>query len=193
MAVALAVLCSGCGFFSAKNPEPAVYISQAVIELEVGETVQLAAASSDNAEVSWVSGSDAIVTVNQNGLITGNGEGETIVTAATSTALASCTVKVSEKTLTGPTDPENPDVPQNPEIFTLMLDNIQLAVGERITLKAVSSLGDEISWLSSDGKVASVTNGVVTAVSKGTAEITAKTSKVSAKCKIGRASCRERV
>ena len=184
MAAALAVLCSGCGFFSAKNPEPAVYISQAVIELEVGETVQLAAASSDNAEVSWVSGSDAIVTVNQNGLITGNGEGETIVTAATSTALASCTVKVSEKTLTGPTDPENPDVPQNPEIFTLMLDNIQLAVGERITLKAVSSLGDEISWLSSDGKVASVTNGVVTAVSKGTAEITAKTSKVSAKCTV---------
>lgn len=180
MAATFAVLCSGCGLFDGQNSEPAVYISQKVIEIEVDETVQLAAVSTDEAEVTWVPGNEAVASVNAQGLVKGVGVGETLITAATSSAFASCTIKVKEKTSSsGGTTGET-----SPEIFVLSLENLELTVGESITLKAISTLGDEIEWLSSKPAIASVLNGKVTALSAGASVITAKTSKVSATCTV---------
>lgn len=182
LAATFAILCSGCGLFGGQKGDPAVYISQSVIEIEVGQTIQLAAVSTDESEVIWVPGNDAVASVSATGLVKGEGVGETIVTAATSSALASCTIKVKEKT--APPSVGGTGDGEDPEIFVLTLDNIELTVGESITLKVFSNHDEEIEWLTQTPSVASVENGKVTALSEGTTLIMARTSKASARCTV---------
>ncbi len=68
LAAAVAAACSACSF--GPSADPAVYISQSVISLTEGQTVQLSAVASDSADVSWVSGNEAIATVSAEGLVT---------------------------------------------------------------------------------------------------------------------------
>ena len=152
LAAAVAAACSACRF--GPSADPAVYISQSVISLTEGQTVQLSAVASDSADVSWVSGNEAIATVSAEGLVTAKSEGEAVITAATSSALASCTVKVAKKAQAG-----EPAEPVDPEVLVLTLDGLELTVGESVTLKATSSLGGQIEWSSSNVAVATVSNG----------------------------------
>lgn len=177
MAAAVAAACSACSF--GPSADPAVYISQSVISLTEGQTVQLSAVASDSATVSWVSGNEAIATVSAEGLVTAKSEGEAVITAATSSALASCTVKVAKKAQAG-----EPAEPVDPEVLVLTLDGLELTVGESVTLKATSSLGGQIEWSSSNVAVATVANGLVTAAAKGEAVIKAKTDYAEAQCTV---------
>lgn len=176
-AAAVAAACSACSF--GPSADPAVYISQSVISLTEGQTVQLSAVASDSATVSWVSGNEAIATVSAEGLVTAKSEGEAVITAATSSALASCTVKVAKKAQAG-----EPAEPVDPEVLVLTLDGLELTVGESVTLKATSSLGGQIEWSSSNVAVATVSNGLVTAAAKGEAVIKAKTDYAEAQCTV---------
>ncbi len=177
LAAAVAAACSACSF--GPSTDPAVYISQSVISLTEGQTVQLSAVASDSATVSWVSGNEAIATVSAEGLVTAKSEGEAVITAATSSALASCTVKVAKKAQAG-----EPAEPVDPEVLVLTLDGLELTVGESVTLKATSSLGGQIEWSSSNVAVATVSNGLVTAAAKGEAVIKAKTDYAEAQCTV---------
>lgn len=177
LAAAVAAACSACSFGS--HVDTAVYISQSVISLTEGQTVQLSAVASDSATVSWVSGNEAIATVSAEGLVTAKSEGEAVITAATSSALASCTVKVAKKAQAG-----EPAEPVDPEVLVLTLDGLELTVGESVTLKATSSLGGQIEWSSSNVAVATVSNGLVTAAAKGEAVIKAKTDYAEAQCTV---------
>lgn len=177
LAAAVAAACSACSF--GPSADPAVYISQSVISLTEGQTVQLSAVASDSATVSWVSGNEAIATVSAEGLVTAKSEGEAVITAATSSALASCTVKVAKKAQAG-----EPAEPVDPEVLVLTLDGLELTVGESVTLKATSSLGGQIEWSSSNVAVATVSNGLVTAAAKGEAVIKAKTDYAEAQCTV---------
>lgn len=177
LAAAVAAACSACSF--GPSADPAVYISQSVISLTEGQTVQLSAVASDSASVSWVSGNEAIATVSAEGLVTAKSEGEAVITAATSSALASCTVKVAKKAQAG-----EPAEPVDPEVLVLTLDGLELTVGESVTLKATSSLGGQIEWSSSNVAVATVSNGLVTAAAKGEAVIKAKTDYAEAQCTV---------
>ena len=177
LAAAVAAACSACRF--GPSADPAVYISQSVISLTEGQTVQLSAVASDSADVSWVSGNEAIATVSAEGLVTAKSEGEAVITAATSSALASCTVKVAKKAQAG-----EPAEPVDPEVLVLTLDGLELTVGESVTLKATSSLGGQIEWSSSNVAVATVSNGLVTAAAKGEAVIKAKTDYAEAQCTV---------
>lgn len=177
LAAAVAAACSACSF--GPSADPAVYISQSVISLTEGQTVQLSAVASDSATVSWVSGNEAIATVSAEGLVTAKSEGEAVITAATSSALASCTVKVAKKAQAG-----EPAEPVDPEVLVLTLDGLELTVGESVTLKATSSLGGQIEWSSSNVAVATVANGLVTAAAKGEAVIKAKTDYAEAQCTV---------
>ena len=169
---------AGCDLFggSESSSEPAVYISQSVIEIDVGETVLLQAFSSDNSEVIWISSDDSVATV-ENGLVTGVGAGESLITAVGDKAQTSCTIKV-----------KNPSGGNSGtgdgEVFVLSLDILTLRVGESATLKATSKNNSEITWSSTVASVASVENGVVTALKLGNTLITAKTDKLSATCKV---------
>ncbi len=177
LAAVVAAACSACSF--GPSADPAVYISQSVISLTEGQTVQLSAVASDSATVSWVSGNEAIATVSAEGLVTAKSEGEAVITAATSSALASCTVKVAKKAQAG-----EPAEPVDPEVLVLTLDGLELTVGESVTLKATSSLGGQIEWSSSNVAVATVSNGLVTAAAKGEAVIKAKTDYAEAQCTV---------
>lgn len=177
MAAVVAAACSACSF--GPSADPAVYISQSVISLTEGQTVQLSAVASDSASVSWVSSNEAIATVSAEGLVTAKSEGEAVITAATSSALASCTVKVAKKA-----QASEPAEPVDPEVLVLTLDGLKLTVGESVTLKATSSLGGQIEWSSSNVAVATVSNGLVTAAAKGEAVIKAKTDYAEAQCTV---------
>lgn len=177
LAAAVAAACSACSF--GPSADPAVYISQSVISLTEGQTVQLSAVASDSASVSWVSSNEAIATVSAEGLVTAKSEGEAVITAATSSALASCTVKVAKKA-----QASEPAEPVDPEVLVLTLDGLKLTVGESVTLKATSSLGGQIEWSSSNVAVATVSNGLVTAAAKGEAVIKAKTDYAEAQCTV---------
>lgn len=63
---------------------------------------------------------------------------------------------------------------------------VRLTVGESKTLTATveGSAKKALTWKSSDVNVASVANGVVTAVSEGSAEITVSTRDASARCRV---------
>lgn len=177
LAAVVAAACSACSF--GPSADPAVYISQSVISLTEGQTVQLSAVASDSASVSWVSSNEAIATVSAEGLVTAKSEGEAVITAATSSALASCTVKVAKKA-----QASEPAEPVDPEVLVLTLDGLKLTVGESVTLKATSSLGGQIEWSSSNVAVATVSNGLVTAAAKGEAVIKAKTDYAEAQCTV---------
>lgn len=138
--------------------------------VKVGSTKTLYATltpSNTTDKVTWSSSDKKIVTVDKNGKIKGIKAGSAKITATTTsgkkvtckvtvvkTAKASTSVKLNKKTLS-------------------------LDVDKTTTLKATvsSSSTDSRTWSSSDKKVATVDqNGVVTALKKGTAKITVKTS-----------------
>ena len=63
---------------------------------------------------------------------------------------------------------------------------VRLSIGDSMTLSASveGSTKKALTWKSSDVNVASVANGVVTAVSEGSAEITVSTRDASARCRV---------
>lgn len=85
----------------------------------------------------------------------------------------------AEVTVTGEAEPE----------ITLSLDKTALSITEGKTAEITATVvpeekASEIEWSSSDETVATVENGVVTAVSKGEATVTAKIGDVSAECQV---------
>ena len=77
-------------------------------------------------------------------------------------------------------NPENPVTPSQESKITLNMKTLSFdTIGATQTLKATvtSNAADKtVTWISSDTKVATVTDGVVTSVGNGTAVITAKTA-----------------
>lgn len=147
--------------------------------LGVGETKQIQAIDVKNesqmTNVVWTSEDPTIATVDFNGMVTGVADGETTITAASidGSYKASCKVSVSS-VLIGMSF-ENPSV--------------TIEKGGKTTLKLVltpANLTDvEISWMTGDPKVATVDEGVVTAVGNGSTSIIATSSEgINAVCTI---------
>ena len=82
-----------------------------------------------------------------------------------------------------PVDPEQPEPPV--AAVTLSQNTAELDVYETLTLTATKENTEEdIVWSTSDGGVASVADGVVTAIKAGTATITAAAGSASATCTV---------
>lgn len=81
-----------------------------------------------------------------------------------------------------PTDPVTP--PAETVTVTILPTTLNLTVGGSASLEATASDGSAISWSTSDGNIASVNGGTVTAVGAGTATITAKAGDASATCTV---------
>lgn len=164
--------------------------TSATVEVEKTETFTATVKDSgkpittENYEIEWkqTSGEGKVTihkTVDSNIVsVIGEQAGDATVTATLvsvngetveGTVAASVTVTVTEKG----TEPE-PDY-----AITVTPDKATIKVGETTTLKAVvtedgKTLSDAaVTWTTSDPKVATVNNGTVTAVAKGTATITA--------------------
>ncbi|MBQ7147021.1 MAG: Ig-like domain-containing protein [Lachnospiraceae bacterium] len=154
-------------------PVTSVSVSPETLTLEVTEQSTLTATvlpeDADNKSVSWTSSDPAVATVDENGLVTAQAAGTAVITAASveNPELSdSCTVTVNA-----------PVAPIPVTSVTLNLDAVTLLPGGTVTLtaEALPEQADNrtVLWSSSDETVATVENGVVTALAAGTAVITA--------------------
>ncbi|MDR2042537.1 MAG: Ig-like domain-containing protein [Tannerella sp.] len=135
--------------------------------LLIGGELQLGAevfpSGAPDKSVKWESDNPSVATVDGNGLVKAVGEGEaniSVTSVSNSTRTKSCRVTVLS-TLT---------VSLNANALT------RIPAGGARTLKATvlpTSITQEVTWSSSNPGVATVEGGVVTAVSAGTATITA--------------------
>lgn len=149
-----------------------ITLNKNTLALTVGGSETLTATvypeNATNKDVTWSSDNENAATVDANGTVTAVGEGEAIITATTEDGkyTATCTVKVSP-------------APVAANGVTLTPDKTTLNVGEKQTLTATVlpayATNKNVTWVSSDTSVATVENGVVTAVGKGTATITVTT------------------
>ena len=146
-------------------------------EMDVGDTAQLSvtttpAALADLVEVTYSSDEPGIVSVSD-GTVTAESEGTAMITATIevngTTYSQTVTIAVGGSVV--------PDVP----VTGVSLDktSASLNVGGTVTLTATVSPSNatnkDVTWSSDDETVATVENGVVTAVSGGTATITVTT------------------
>ena len=155
------------------------------VTLEIGETVTLKATitpdNATNKNMTWHSENEDIASVS-NGIVTAVGHGETTITVTTEDGekTAECTILVIEP------EPEEIHV----ENVELNLQDISLEIGEKATLVAVITPNDatnkNVIWTSEDENVASVDNGIVTAIRPGETMITVTTEdgEKTAECKI---------
>ena len=92
LSVFLFALCSCV----APTPTVTLTISQTQLVLTVGDGVTLTATASNGDTVEWKSANKNVATVSQ-GTVVGVGKGEVVITAYTASAMATCTVQVTEK------------------------------------------------------------------------------------------------
>lgn len=161
------------------EPVTSVVLNKKTCTVVKGETETLTATilpeDATNKKVTWSSSNTAIATVN-NGIITGIGGGTAVITVTTvdGSYTDRCTVTVVEP-VTG---------------VTLDKTSETLAVGAKTSLTktvAPANAGNKnVSWSSSDTSIATVSDGVVTAISAGTVTITVTTQEgnYTADCKI---------
>lgn len=148
------------------------------IELEIGETytleAEVAPEDATDKTVTWTS-SDSEIVVVADGVVTAVAPGSAVITASVGEITAECRVKVAEPA----------PVVTGIELSETMLT---LTEGDIVTLTAkitpAEAAGAEVIWSTSDRAVATVTDGTVTAISKGTVIITATVGEYSASCTI---------
>ena len=149
-----------------------VSLDKTELSLEVGGeetlTATVAPTNATNKNVTWSSSNSAVATVDQNGNVEAVGAGTAIITVTTAdggkTATCAVTVTAATVPVTG---------------VTLNKTSTSLYVGDTETLTATVEPSDAtnktVTWSTSDASIATVTDGVVTAVSAGTATITVTT------------------
>ena len=145
-------------------------------ELTVGETVTLTAyvypEDATDKTVTWTSANTAVATV-ANGVVRAVSAGTTTITAKAGEHTATCTIRVNKKVV---------------NVTGIILDHVsaELTEGETVTLTATVSPDNAtdktVTWTSSDETVATVKDGVVTAIAAGKATITAKAGNYIAAC-----------
>ena len=178
-AVAVIGAMSACG--PKEDPVVAVTgisLNQSSVSLEVGGTVSLTATvSPSNAtdkSVTWSSSNTGVATV-AGGVVTAVAEGTASVTATAGGKSAKCEVKVERKVVavTG---------------VSLNKTSLTLSPGGSFQLEATvspSNADDKtVKWTSSDDSKVTVENGLVKAVSPGSATVTATAGGKSSECKV---------
>ena len=164
-------------FVACQETEPArvtvtsVVLSVTSMELEEGQSDMITATVSpfdaDNKIVIWTT-SDASVATVTDGLVTACKVGTAMINATTDDGgkTATCQVKVNAR---------------NVPVISVSLDrtSAEMFVSDELTLTATvnpdNASNKNVSWVSSDPSVASVTNGKVKAVSAGNATIIVNT------------------
>ena len=154
------------------EPVQSVGLNKTELALEVGKTGTLEAkvepSDATNKNVTWSSSNSEVATVD-NGVVTAVSAGEAIITVTTEDGAKTATCKVTV------------NAPQTVPVTGVTLDKAELTLekGSTGTLEAKVEPSDatnkNVTWSSSNSEVATVDNGVVTAVSAGEAIITVTT------------------
>lgn len=159
-------------------PVQSVTVTPAAASVEVGKTVALTAVvlpeNATDKTVTWSSDQAAVAEVAANGVVTAKAAGTAVITAKAGDKTAAATITV---TASVPTDPEKPTDPVAVESVQLAPESATAEVGKTVTLTASvlpeNATDKTVTWTSDNEAVATVADGVVTAVSVGTATITA--------------------
>ena len=155
---------------------PVFSISNTQLSLQVGGTTTISARNADG-NITWSIANGAIASLNKTTTtnnqpitITALSAGSTTITATNGNQSLTCNLTVTEQVME----------------ISLNKSTASVEVGQTTTLVATTTPNNaQVTWLSSDEDVATVSNGVVTGVSAGTAVITAKLSdSVKAQCTI---------
>lgn len=163
-----------------ETPDPAptvLTLSQASVDMTVGNSVVLSASGAENVEFS--SGDETVATVAEDGTLQAVGAGTTVVTAKAGEQSATCRVTVEEPT--APETPETPTTPTTPakdlKIYSVWggsaVEDVSIKVGEKPPMK-VTGTDSAVTWSVADTAIATVdANGTVTGVASGTTTLTA--------------------
>ncbi len=149
----------------------AVTLNTNSMDLKVGSTAALSAMleyinGEIDKKVTWSTSNKAVASVSQNGLITAVGVGTAVITVkSVNDKTAFCNVQVSAIEVTG---------------VALTASSVTLKTGEKSTIAAMLLPSDatdkSVTWTTSDAGVATVKNGIITAVGEGSASVTVKTT-----------------
>ncbi|MBQ6085671.1 MAG: Ig domain-containing protein [Bacteroidaceae bacterium] len=146
-----------------------ITLSQTSLELTVDDIEAIVATvlpENAHQKVAWSSSDETVATVDENGVVTAIEEGTAIITCTAtdgSGVSATCEVTITPNAILV-TD------------ITLSQSSLELFFGKTATIEATVTPDDahnkEVIWTSSNEAVATVENGVVTAVTYGTTTIT---------------------
>lgn len=158
-----------------KTAPSKVSINKSAVTLGAGETFQLKATLPSNTAsgtMTWTTSNKAVATVSDGKI----------------TAVKAGTANITVKTFNGKSAVCKVTVKAAPSKVTLNYKSKTINVGSSYTLKATlpsNTASNAITWTSSNTSVATVSNGAVKGVKKGTATVTVKTfNGKTATCKI---------
>lgn len=152
---------------SAASPIPFVILTKYKGNINIGDTLQIVAITSNGKLPTWKSSHSSIASVNTYGKVLGKKSGTAIITAKIKGGEASCKVTVNKTKV------------------TISKITSPMYRGDTTTLKATTSSNSIVKWKSNKSSVARVNqDGEVTAVKNGSAIITATADGVSASCTV---------
>lgn len=151
-------------------------LSDSSLEMPVGGQATLRVTIKPNnattAEVTWSSSNEAVATVT-GGVVTGIAAGECDIIAISQSQRAVCHVVVYDIPATG---------------ITISQETAKMEMGTQLTLTATvlpeDATDKTVTWLSDNEAVATVADGVVTAVGTGECNITANCGELQATCHV---------
>ena len=160
--------------YSTKQSKPSAISIPLSAEVGIGSTTTLTATytpadANVHTDINWTSSNNNVATVDANGKVTGVSAGTATITATLkdegyTSIYAECAVTVKAIAVTG---------------VSLDKTSVNLSINGQTTLTETVSPSNatnkSVTWTSSNNNVATVSNGVVTAVGTGTATITVKT------------------
>ena len=145
-----------------------IHLNKKYIDLELGKTEKITAKiypeDSNDKTITWSSADKKIAEVN-NGVITAKGVGKTTISAKTYNSFVSfITVNVVDKIVL-------------PSKIKMEKSSIDINIGEskrvNVSFEPNNVTNKGLTWSSSDSKVVSIKNGVVTGIRKGSAVVSA--------------------
>lgn len=152
------------------NPLTALGLTPSSATIGIGEVLNLTTTKTPSykqVSLTYTSSDTSVATVDSNGTVTGIGEGTAIITVSGDGLSATSTITV-EETIIEPTG------------ITITPSSYRMTIGEIVPLQATitpANASTTITWSSSDPSIATVdSSGNVTAISTGSATITATTS-----------------
>ena len=175
----LLLLSGACGGPEKELEVQSLSISQPRAEMEIGETLTLKVEVTPSQAVydgiTWTSTAPRVATVSASGVVSALSEGNTTVTAMAGGKTVSCEITVVKGFV-----PVS-SVGLNKETLELVEGNDYVLIA---TVLPADATDKTVSWSSSDAGVASVADGLVTAVKAGEATVTARSGDKEAACKV---------
>lgn len=171
---------AACAVYVCKKviPVESVTLDKTSLELVEDDIATLVATvlpeDATDKTITWSSSNPAVATV-AGGVVTAIAEGEATITAAAGELSATCAVVVSKKYI---------------PVTSITLDKVSMALQEGAIATLVATVlpadatDKTVTWSSSNPAVATVVEGMVTAITVGAATITATAGELTATCEV---------